>query len=418
MRFKKQVGRLLLVIASLTIAFISFLLYQSTDDINANLDNIEAKLGRYYKPNKMGGFAVSVFNSDSIIYSKAIGYANVEDKIPYTQETQQYIASVSKTSIGIALLKAEELGLLSIDDPINRHLPFELNNPFFPEEQITIQQLATHTSSLDYNEPVVESLYIEEVSKEKSLNAFMIDYFVGSKYGEVKFTDNKPGAHWNYSNIGASLAAYIIERVSSKTYSEFTEEHIFTPLELNNTYWAESESDSLLHTSYYEPADESIVGVETSGIILYPNRDMITDLRDLTKYCQAIISRNPVLLKSSSFDKLLSPQLKGDVTNMEDDNNGLFFFIDRNNYGITYQLTGMDGGDNCITTMMLFDPTTELGYIFMGNTGKSELNRVNHILIYNALVSLGHNYSMNNSDLGGKVDHKCHNLYNRIMAFF
>ena len=145
---------------------------------------------------------------------------------------------------------------------------------------------------------------------------------------------------------------------------------------------------------------------------------MITNLQDLTKYCQAIISKNNTILNSNSFKQLLSPQLNSSITNLKDDNNGLFFMIDRNNYGITYQLTGMDGGDNCITTMMWFDPKTELGYIFLGNTGASALNRSNHNWVYNALVSLGYNYTYDNATMSQKVKLKWHNLYNRIRALF
>ncbi|PQJ77823.1 serine hydrolase domain-containing protein [Polaribacter porphyrae] len=418
MKLKKLLKKALLTLTLLIVAFISFLLYQSKDDINANLTNIEKKLNRYYNPNKMGGFAVSVFNADSIIYSNGFGYSNRQNKIPYTTNTQQYIASISKTTIGIALMKAEELKLLTIDDPINKHLPFKIYNPNFPKEEITIKQLATHTSSLDYNELVVESLYIEETEKSKSLNSFMSDYFQQGKYGKVTFTKFKPGSDWNYSNIGASLAAYIVEIVSETSFSDFTQIHIFNPLKLNNTYWTASKSDSLLHTKYYQPVEDSISNVQTSGVILYPSRDMITNIQDLTKYCQAIISRDKNLLKPDSFNKLLSPQLSSSITSLEDDNNGLFFMIDRNNYGITYQLTGMDGGDNCITTMMWFDPKTELGYIFLGNTGASTLNSSNHNWVYNALVSLGYNYTFDNSTTSEKTKLKLHNLYNRIRAFF
>lgn len=124
------------------------------------------------------------------------------------------------------------------------------------------------------------------------------------------------------------------------------------------------------------------------------------------------------LLELTSFEELLSPQLSNSVTNLEDDNNGLFFTIDRNNYGITYQLTGMNGGDNCITTMMYFDPKTELGYIFLGNTGWSKRNSSNHIWIYNALVSLGYNYTMKNATTKEKIKLRIHNLYNRIRAIY
>ncbi|GGI57894.1 serine hydrolase domain-containing protein [Winogradskyella haliclonae] len=418
MKRKKLLKRTLLILTLLIITFVSFLLYQTKDDINANLTNIEEKLNKYYSPNTMGGFAVSVFNADSTIYSKGFGYSSIQDKKPYTTNTQQYIASISKTTIGIALMKAEELKLLTIDDPINKHLPFKIYNPNFPNDEITLKQLATHTSSLDYNELVVESLYIEETEKDKSLNSFMSDYFEQGKYGEVKFTKFKPGSDWSYSNIGASLAAYVIEIVSGTSFSDFTQVHIFNPLKLNETYWKKSKSDSLLHTSYYEPVEDSITNVQTSGVILYPSRDVITNVRDLTKYCQAIISNNNILLNSESFEKMLSPQLNGPITNLEDDNNGLFFMIDRNNYGITYQLTGMSGGDNCITTMMWFDPKTKLGYIFLGNTGTSKLNRSNHNWIYNALVSLGYNYTIDNSTVSEKAKLRWHNIYNRVRAVF
>ena len=80
MKVKKSLKTSLLTLTLLIIGFISFLLYQSKDDINADLTTIEAKLNSYYNPNKMGGFAVSVFNADSIIYSKGFGYANKKNK--------------------------------------------------------------------------------------------------------------------------------------------------------------------------------------------------------------------------------------------------------------------------------------------------------------------------------------------------
>jgi len=415
---KKRLKKLLLIFISAIMAFISFLLYQTKDDINANLSNIEEKLNRFYNPERIGGCAVSVFNADSIIYTKGFGYANKETKEPYTTQTQQYIASISKTTIGIALMKAEELNLLRIENPINDYLPFEIYNPYFPDEEITIRHLATHTSSLDYNESVVESLYVKESDTEKSLELFMSDYFQTRKYGDIPFTKTKPGTDWNYSNIGSAIAAYIVELSSGMSFADFTQTHIFNPLELSNTYWTISESDSALHASYYEPTEDAISKVNTSGVVLYPCRDIITDIEDLTKYCQTILSKDPKLLKESSYDRMLSPKLNRSVTNLPDDNNGLFFMIDRNNYGITYQLTGMSGGDNCITTMMWFDPVTRLGYIYMGNTGYSALNRSNHNLIYNALVSLGYNYSVENGSVRRQMKFMVHNIYNRIMAIF
>ena len=102
------------------------------------------------------------------------------------------------------------------------------------------------------------------------------------------------------------------------------------------------------------------------------------------------------------------------------DNCGIFWMIDRNQYGITYQLTGMNGGDYCINTMMWLDPKTNLGYIFIGNTGSSISNKANHILIYRTLVSLGDKIVMDNPNntFLNKLDYKWHNLYSRVAGLF
>jgi len=417
---KKILIGILLFILLLGIAFIAFVLNETKDEVNATLDNVEEKLTSLAKVEKYAGFSVSVFNADSIFYMNGFGYADAERQSPYSIYTQQYVASISKSTIGIAMLKAQELNLVDIDAPINQYLPFKISNPNFPDISITLRQLATHTSSLDYNEVVVESLYIEEAQKEESLERFMLAYFRDGAYGKVAFGNYEPGNQWNYSNIGGGLAAYIIEKQSGLSFVDFSRKHIFDPLAIKSAFWFEGKSDSALHSRYYEADETQIKEVKTSGVQLYPSRDLITDVRGLTAYCQAIIARDSKLLKPESFETLLSANLADEVINTHVDNSGLFMMIDRNQYGITYQLTGMNGGDNCINTMMWFDPKTEMGYIFIGNTGSSELNRGRLIWIYRTLVSLGDHILLSNPD-NSIVDNatlKWHNYYSRVAGLF
>ena len=419
---KKYFKIVLATISILYCGFIAFVLYATKDERNSNFNNIESQLQAYHNKNKIAGFSVSVFNADSVLYSNGFGFSDITNEKPYTKSTLQYIASISKTTIGVSLLKAQELGLLKLEDPINKYLPFNVTNPNYPSHDITIKHLATHTSSLDYNEKVVESIYVNDLQKKASLQQFMKDYFEKAKNGTVTYSNHRPGENWNYSNIASGLAAYIIELKSGMTYSDFTQKYIFDPLQMTQTKWFEQEVDSHLITKYYEPLEDNsnIKEVLTNGVQLYSNRDMITNIEDLTRYCQALISRDPKLLNAESFETLLSPAVKESAMGPKMDNHGIFFIIDRNQYGITYQLTGMNGGDNCINTMMWFDKKTQLGYIFIGNTGGSELNRSNHIWIYTALVSLGDHFLMHdsNSNLLNKVGYKWHNLYSRVNGLF
>ena len=94
-------------------------------------DSITLKLNKISINSNLVGFAVAIVNKDSIVYAKGFGYANLEAKTPYTINTIQPIASISKTLLGVALMKAQEMGKLNLNDNINDYLPFKIYNPNF-----------------------------------------------------------------------------------------------------------------------------------------------------------------------------------------------------------------------------------------------------------------------------------------------
>lgn len=106
------------------------------------------------------GFAVPIVNSDSIIYSHSFGFSDISIKRPFTDETILNIGSVSKTFIGIALLKAVEQGYLTLKSNIDDFLPFKVENPYFPTEPITIGHLVTHTSGIIFGGILVRAYEI------------------------------------------------------------------------------------------------------------------------------------------------------------------------------------------------------------------------------------------------------------------
>lgn len=416
----KIIKRTLSVLFGLTIAAILFIFNESKDQINAYPSNIEDKLASFYNPETMGGFAVSLFNSEQVLFQKSLGFSDLKNQIPYNLNTKQRIASISKITIGVALLKAHELGLLDINDPINKYLPFKVENPRYPKSQITLKQLATHSSSLDYNEAVVESLYLHDSIKAPSIKKTIEDYFQKGLYGEVSYLDSKPGETWSYSNLASGLAAYIIEVQSKTTFDTFTQNHIFNPLGLRDTEWSQAVQTAPDYANYYEWQEGKLSKAQSKGVSLYPCRDLITNIKDLTKFTQAIMNHDPKLLNQSSYQILLNSQLDDSISNLEIDGQGLFWIIDRNQYGIMYQLTGHAGGDNCINTMLFFDPYTDLGYIFLGNTGYHQKNRSSHISIFRSLVSLGNNIQLEDPKNKGfkQLNLLWHDYSNRLKALF
>ncbi len=213
------------------------------------------KLNDLYEASELPGFAVTVLKEGKIDYQKAFGLANVEKSIDYTNQTTQPIGSISKTFIGVALMKAIEQGHFTLETNINDILPFEMANPH-NTTPIKVKHLVTHTAGLEDSEETYElQYYLKEDANMLLLSAQVIldfgvtvsnghdlgDYLHavyaedGALFDEDTFLEEGPGQTYEYSNIGASLAAYLIEVKTGKKYADFVKSNIFDPLNMTNT---------------------------------------------------------------------------------------------------------------------------------------------------------------------------------------
>lgn len=115
-------------------------------------DSLTAELEVLRNQGHFIGFGVAIVNRQGALHQHGFGFADAQAHKPYSIHTIQNIASVSKTLVGLALLKAQELGRLNLADSVNKYLPFRVVNPAFPKVPITLRHLATHTSSIRDND--------------------------------------------------------------------------------------------------------------------------------------------------------------------------------------------------------------------------------------------------------------------------
>lgn len=141
-----------------------------------------------FKTSALSGYSATIIVNDSIIYQRSFGYADIQGQIPYTLQTPQPIASVSKTFVGIAVAKAVELGLFQLSDDISTLLPFPVVNPRSPKEPITVSQLVTHTSSITDHPDVVKDEYILCSARPESQHLIDSLRSVGFGKGNDKLT--------------------------------------------------------------------------------------------------------------------------------------------------------------------------------------------------------------------------------------
>jgi CubicO group peptidase (beta-lactamase class C family) len=372
------------------------------DSLNLKLENLNSK--KFFN-----GFGVSIVDSTGVLYKKGIGFADVSSNKAYTTQTIQPIASVSKTFIGIALMKAQEKGLLKLDDPINKYLSFDVINPNFTNEDITIRQLSTHTSTIIDSQNYMGRAYILKDDIDKSLpenenipqsfNArdtnislaqFLENYLseTGTWYEKTAFNQNKPGDVFEYSNVGAALAAYIIEVVSNQSYSDFTRDHILNPLEMNDSGWNYNEINFDEFTTLYS---DSKTIVPHYSLITYPDGGFLTTINDLSKYLNEIIrgyTGSGQLLSQDSYNELFKMQLEAKHFT---DRNPNHPYDDEYNTGIFMGMSalkniGHTGGDPGVTSIMFFNTENKIGRILLINTNINNQEQVNiYYDIFNAL---------------------------------
>ena len=190
-----------------------------------------------------GEFSGSVLIAEQgfVVLNKGYGFADYEQEIPFTPETQSSIGSVTKLFTCAAIRMEVDRGALAQDDILAQYIPD------YPRgDEITITQLLNHTSGIAdyvndmvYNNPIfmADPITIED----------LIERF---KHEPLEFD---PGTQYDYSNSGYVLLGYIIEQTSGMSFYEYIEREIFTPLEMSGSVadWDKAFSNKAL--GYYDP---------------------------------------------------------------------------------------------------------------------------------------------------------------------
>ena len=171
------------------------------------------------------GIAIGIIYDQELIWSRGYGFSDLATQTPMTPSTLLRIGSVTKVFTAMAVLQLRDRGKLALGDPITRHLPeFEIQNPFPDAPEITIWHLLTHTAGLPR-----EAAFPYWTDHEFPTR----DQIVAAAAGQRLVYS--PGTEYKYSNLGMFLLGAIIEEASGKSYREFVDSSIFTPLGMNRS---------------------------------------------------------------------------------------------------------------------------------------------------------------------------------------
>ncbi len=168
----------------------------------------------------MGSIAIS--ENGKLLYTKAIGKADIASNIKAGVNTKYRIGSISKLFTSVLVFKAVEVNKLNLNQTIDNYFPSIENAKI-----ITIGNLLNHRSGI--HNFTNDEAYLTYNTQAKT-QAQMIEIIANGK------SDFKPDSTADYSNSNYVLLSYILEKVYKKTYKEILETTIIKPLGLKNTY--------------------------------------------------------------------------------------------------------------------------------------------------------------------------------------
>ncbi|MEP3389018.1 MAG: serine hydrolase domain-containing protein [Reichenbachiella sp.] len=202
-------------------------LWSSAQD---SLNTFSNQLKQYEENDEFNG-VIAIAMEGKVFFHRGIGFANFEDQIKNDRSMPMPISSITKPFTAVAIMLLVERQLMDYKDQVSKHIEN------FPYQNITIQHLLNHTSGFKRS-------YKDDLSTTDEILNYVIN-----KKPKLSF---EPGDKFQYSNLGYSLLAAIVEKVSGKPFDRFLSEEIFKPLSMNNTFLLTEENAKIPKANSYD----------------------------------------------------------------------------------------------------------------------------------------------------------------------
>ncbi|MEP6705580.1 MAG: serine hydrolase [Acidobacteriota bacterium] len=263
-------------------------------------DQIIAKVDEYMSAAlRVDGFSgtILVARDGKPVVSKGYGMANIELDVPNAPDNVFRLGSVTKQFTGMSIAMLQERGKLNVSDPMCKYIP-DCPDAWKP---ITINHLLRHTSG------VTNYTAFPDFAKTTVLPTTTAEMVDRLKKTPLDFA---PGAKMSYSNSGYYLLGVIIEKVSGKTYADFVQENIFTPLGMKQTYY-DDPLKIIMHRAagYQKQAGNIINAAYTDMSVPYAAGSLCSTTGDLLIWDTALYTEK--LVSKKSLNEIFTPE-KGD----------------------------------------------------------------------------------------------------------
>jgi CubicO group peptidase (beta-lactamase class C family) len=326
------------------------------------LNAVDRIVTRELQRQGLPGLQVAVGSNARIVYSRAVGKADVENGVALTPTSLIRTGSIAKSISAVAAMTLVEAGKLDLDAPVQTYCK-EFPTKSWP---ITTRELLSHTSGIRH--------YRGTEADNTNHYARMSDGFDIFANDSLLF---QPGTHFSYTTYGYTVVGCVIEGASGRPYYDYVREHVLIPAGMMHTV-VDNIFTIVPHRArgYHGHGDSTTNAGLMDGSYKIPGGGLVSTAEDLVRFGMALMSGK--LLKRATLEQMWTP------TGVPVLGSG-----QPSNYGLGFEIVTVDGqkvvshagGQQGTTTELVMVPGKSFAVATMANDDQADPSEVNRKIL-------------------------------------
>ncbi|MEO0732792.1 MAG: serine hydrolase domain-containing protein [Bacteroidota bacterium] len=296
------------------------------------------------------GVAAALSGPEGTVLEINEGFANQAAQTPFTVNTINRTASISKPMTVVAILQLVEKGLLELDATVGTYLPaFQQGD----KAKITVRQVLGHTSGIrHYRNNKEGNSTIHYPTLEAAFGIVADD--------ELVFA---PGSDFQYTSYGYNVLGLLIEKQSGRSYAKYLRQHVWEPAGMTNTSVEENGKDYPGKSVRYHQRKPGKFKVDEDNDLSdrIPAGGIQSTVTDLLKFGKALMAGQ--LISVESFAEMMTDngrKKQGNPYGL-----GLYLYGTRPGVG---ELVGHNGSQLGCSSILFLVPERQITAVVLANT--------------------------------------------------
>jgi CubicO group peptidase (beta-lactamase class C family) len=322
---------------------------------------------------------LGVIKDGRIFLKKNLGYSNPETKTLFSDRTQIYLASTSKSLTGTLAAILDRKGLIKLDKTLADYLPeLTFDDQNIHPDKITIGSLMTHTHGIKNNDAVVWTAFIGYKNTAQLLALLK------------KYSTALPNQNFSYSNLGPVIYSIIVEKQTGKAWQQVMDEYLFRPLAMRSTTAYVSKVDPKYASYIIDESEGKITAIsDKADNSMSAAGGHFSTVNDLLKYLNFFIS------EGNSVKGILSKEEIDFASSAIVAQQNRYQSYERFGYGLGWEqsrfngenLTSRMGGYSGISCHLSYIKDKKIGIVVLSN--KKGMEALSHLVanyLYNVML--------------------------------